>query len=159
MLTVEQKRTDFKPENDDILITNVTVACQKVVRYVSGIAERIRDSLDGHNLESVLLELGLRFHRIVLDHLMKYEYSATGAMAVICDVNEYRKCVASFKVPQVNSLFDTLHTLCKLLQVSPENLKMVCSGDQLSGLDRTVLASFIQLRSDYKTAKLGHQLK
>lgn len=52
-------------------------------------------------------------------------------MAVICDVNEYRKCVATFKIPQINSLFDTLHTLCKLLQVSPENLKMVCSGDQL----------------------------
>lgn len=27
VLTVEQKRTDFKPENDDILITNVTVVC------------------------------------------------------------------------------------------------------------------------------------
>lgn len=50
---------------------------------------------------------------------------------MICDVNEYRKCVANLKIPQVNSLFDTLHTLCKLLQVSPENLKMVCSGDQL----------------------------
>lgn len=58
-------------------------------------------------------------------------YCVPGAMAVICDVNEYRKCVANFKIPQINSLFDTLHTLCKLLQVSPENLKMVCSGDQL----------------------------
>lgn len=28
-----------------------------------------------------------------------------------------------------------------------------------SGLDRTVLVNFIQLRSDYKTAKLGNQLK
>ncbi|XP_042858694.1 exocyst complex component 5-like isoform X1 [Penaeus japonicus] len=159
VLTTEQKRTDFKPDNDDILIANVTTACQRVVRWISVVAERVRDTLDGHNVESALLELGLRLHRTILDHLMKFEYSATGAMAVICDVNEYRKCVASFKLPLVNSLFDTLHTLCKLLQVSPENLKMVCSGDQLSGLDRTVLASFIQLRSDFKTAKLGNQLK
>ncbi|XP_047475468.1 exocyst complex component 5-like [Penaeus chinensis] len=159
VLTTEQKRTDFKPDNDDILIANVTTACQRVVRWISVVAERMRDTLDGHNVESALLELGLRLHRTILDHLMKFEYSATGAMAVICDVNEYRKCVASFKIPLVNSLFDTLHTLCKLLQVSPENLKMVCSGDQLSGLDRTVLASFIQLRSDFKTAKLGNQLK
>ena len=56
-------------------------------------------------------------------------------MAVICDVNEYRKCVAGFKVPLVNNLFDTLHTLCKLLQVSPENLKLVCSGDQLVSIN------------------------
>ncbi|XP_045120957.1 exocyst complex component 5-like isoform X1 [Portunus trituberculatus] len=159
VLTVEQKRTDFKPEDDDMLITNVTVACQRVVRYINLVVERIRDSLDGHNLESVLLELGLRFHRTIFDHLMKFEYSATGAMAVICDVNEYRKCVANFKIPQVNSLFDTLHTLCKLLQVTSKNLKMVCSGDQLSGLDRNILTNFIQLRADYKTAKLGNQLK
>ena len=58
-----------------------------------------------------------------------------GAMALICDVNEYRKAVSSFKQPLVNSLFDTLHTLCKLLQVSPENLKVVCSGDQLVVLE------------------------
>ncbi|CAL4063422.1 unnamed protein product [Meganyctiphanes norvegica] len=159
ILNNEQKRTDFKPDNEDILITNVTSACQKVVRWTNQAIERSRDSLDGQNLESVFMELGLRLHRTILDHLMKFEYNATGAMAVICDVNEYRKCVANLKIPLVNSLFDSLHTLCKLLQVSPENLKMVCSGDQLSGLDRTVLANFIQLRSDYKTAKLGTQLK
>ncbi|XP_064108034.1 exocyst complex component 5-like [Macrobrachium nipponense] len=159
VLTVEQKRTDFKPDDEDILMANVTTACQRVVRWISVVAERVRDSLDGQNLESVLLELGIRLHRTVLEHLMKFEYSSIGAMTVICDVNEYRKCVASFKIPLVNSLFDTLHTLCKLLQVSPENLKVVCSGDQLSGLDRTVLANFIQLRSDFKTAKLGNQLK
>ena len=55
-------------------------ACQRVVRYINGVVERIRDSLDGHNLESVLLELGLRFHRTILDHLMKFEYSATGGL-------------------------------------------------------------------------------
>ncbi|XP_076028740.1 exocyst complex component Sec10 [Oratosquilla oratoria] len=159
LLNSEQKRTDFKPDNDDILIANATPACQHVVRWINSVLEKLRDSLDGHNLESVLLELGIRLHRTIFDHLMRFEYNTTGAMAVICDVNDYRKCVTGFKVPLVNSLFDTLHTLCKLLQVSPENLKQVCSGDQLSGLDRTVLATFIQLRSDYKTAKLGNQLK
>lgn len=27
VLTVEQRRADFKPENDEIIITNVTVVC------------------------------------------------------------------------------------------------------------------------------------
>jgi hypothetical protein len=52
-------------------------------------------------------------------------------MCAICDVNEYRKCVKEFKVPLVNTLFDTLHALCNLLLVKPENLKQVCTGDQL----------------------------
>ena len=159
LLTTHQQKTDFKPSNEEILITNTTTACQKVVRWVGSITEKIRDSLDGHNLESVLLDLGLSLHRTIYDHLTKFEYNTIGAMVVICDVNEYRKCVAGFKVPLVNTLFDTLHTLCKLLQVPPGNLRQVCSGDQLSGLDRNVLGSFIQLRSDFKTAKLGNQLK
>ncbi|KAB7503132.1 Exocyst complex component 5 [Armadillidium nasatum] len=144
---------------DKALTAICNYACQRVVRWVSQTADKLKDSLDGNNLESVLLELGLRLHRVIQEHLLKFEYNNNGAMAVICDVNEYRKCVASFKQPLVNTLFDTLHTLCKLLQVPPENLKLVCSGDQLSGLDRTVLANFIQLRSDYKTNKLGHHFK
>lgn len=46
------------------------------------VAERVRDTLDGHNVESALLELGLRLHRTILDHLMKFEYSATGMVLV-----------------------------------------------------------------------------
>ncbi|KAB7504760.1 Exocyst complex component 5 [Armadillidium nasatum] len=116
---------------DKALTAICNYACQRVVRWVSQTADKLKDSLDGNNLESVLLELGLRLHRVIQEHLLKFEYNNNGAMAVICDVNEYRKCVASFKQPLVNTLFDTLHTLCKLLQVPPENLKLVCSGDQL----------------------------
>ncbi len=52
-------------------------------------------------------------------------------MLAICDVNEYRKCVKEFNVPLVSQLFDTLHGLCNLLVVVPENLKQVCTGEQL----------------------------
>jgi len=55
----------------------------------------------------------------------------SGAMFAICDVNEYRRCAAEFKLPLINQLFDTLHALCNLLVVAPENLKQVCNGDQL----------------------------
>lgn len=52
-------------------------------------------------------------------------------MCAICDVNEYRKCVKKFKITLVDTLFETLHGLCNLLLVKPENLKQVCNGDQL----------------------------
>ena len=52
-------------------------------------------------------------------------------MLAICDVNEYRKCVKEFNVEVVTQLFDTLHSLCNLLVVVPENLKKICSGEQL----------------------------
>lgn len=52
-------------------------------------------------------------------------------MLVICDVNEYRKCMKEFKIPVVSDLFEKLHALCNLLVVVPENLKEVCSGETL----------------------------
>ena len=55
----------------------------------------------------------------------------TGALCAICDVNEYRKCVQEFKIPMITTLFDTLHALCNLLLVMPENLEQVCTGDPL----------------------------
>ncbi|KAG8234088.1 hypothetical protein J437_LFUL014617 [Ladona fulva] len=156
-LQTEQKKTDFKPETDQD--TLASPACIAVVQFVSKMVYRIRDSLDGKNVEALMLELGSRFHRVIYEHLQQFQYNSSGAMCVICDVNEYRKCAKEFRVPLVNTLFDTLHALCNLLLVKPENLKQVCNGDQLAVLERPILLSFIQLRSDYKTQKIANSLK
>ena len=52
-------------------------------------------------------------------------------MLAICDVNEYRKCVKEFGIPVVSQLFNTLHHLCNLLVVVPENLTQACTEEQL----------------------------
>lgn len=128
-LQTEQKKTDFKPETD--VDTLNTPACLVVSQYFSDMIKHIRYSLDGKSLDSVLTELGIRFHRIIYEHLLQFQFNSAGAMCCICDVNEYRKCVKDLNVNIVTSLFDTLHALCNLLLVKPENLNQVCSGDQL----------------------------
>ncbi|XP_033337221.1 exocyst complex component Sec10 [Megalopta genalis] len=153
----EQRKTDFKPETD--VDTLNTPACLTVVQYVTGMIRHIRNTLDGKNLINVRTELGVRFHKVIYDHLQQFQFNSAGAMCAICDMNEYRKCVKELEVDIVTSLFDTLHALCNLLLVKPENLKQVCTGDQLATLDRNVLVNFIQLRSDYKTQKLANCLK
>ncbi|XP_013404550.1 exocyst complex component 5 [Lingula anatina] len=159
VLSTEQKRTDFKPENEEAPMLMYSQACIQVVKYVHGLLRGIRESLDGKNLEAVLTELGIRFHRVVYEHLLQFQYNSLGAMLAICDVNEYRKCVKEFGVLLVTQLFDTLHSLCNLLVVVPENLKQVCTGEHVAGLDKNVMMTFIQLRTDYKTAKLANQFK
>uniref|UniRef100_A0A1B6KSQ6 Exocyst complex component 5 n=1 Tax=Graphocephala atropunctata TaxID=36148 RepID=A0A1B6KSQ6_9HEMI len=156
-LQAEQKKTDFRPETD--VDTLASPACSVVVQYMGSIVAHVRDSLDGKNVEYVMCELGCRFHRVIYDHLLQFTYNSAGAMCAICDVNEYRKCVKELRSPLVTTLFDTLHGLCNLLLVKPENLKQVCTGDTLAGLDRSILLNFIQLRSDYKTQKLASSLK
>lgn len=162
LLQSEQKKTDFKPDTEMATFDQAdraTLACTSVVKFISECVTKMKDSLDGKNVEAVLTELGTRLHKVILDHLLQFQYSSIGAMVVICDLNEYRKCVKEFKVPLLDTLFDTLHALCNLLVVDPVNLKQMCTADQLANLDRSVLMSFVQLRADYKTARLFNQFK
>lgn len=157
ILAGEQKKSDFNPPVTAHATTSTT-ACMRVVKFVNYQVEKIRDSLDGKNIELVLLELGLRLHRVIYDHLQQFTYSSAGVMAVICDVQEYRRCVSEWKVVPVNALFDTLHAMCNLLILPPENLRGAAQGDQLASLDRTILDNWIQLRVDYKSERLGSYL-
>uniref|UniRef100_A0A667XD86 Exocyst complex component 5 n=1 Tax=Myripristis murdjan TaxID=586833 RepID=A0A667XD86_9TELE len=155
ILATEQKKTDFRPEDENNVMIQYTTACSKVCAYVSRQVERVRKSMDGKNVDTVLTELGVRFHRLIHEHLQQYSYSSMGGMLAICDVAEYRRCAKDFRVPLVLQLFDTLHALCNLLVVAPDNLKQVCSGEQLTSLDRNLLHAFVQLRVDYRSARLG----
>uniref|UniRef100_A0A3Q2PNC0 Exocyst complex component 5 n=1 Tax=Fundulus heteroclitus TaxID=8078 RepID=A0A3Q2PNC0_FUNHE len=155
ILTTEQKKTDFRPEDENNVMIQYTAACSKVCAYVSRQVEHVRKSMDGKNVDTVLTELGIRFHRLIHEHLQQFSYSSMGGMLAICDVAEYRRCAKDFKVPLVLQLFDTLHALCNLLVVAPDNLKQVCSGEHLTNLDRNLLHAFVQLRVDYRSARLG----
>ncbi|KAA8582234.1 hypothetical protein FQN60_008974 [Etheostoma spectabile] len=155
ILATEQKKTDFRPEDENNVMIQYTTACSKVCVYVSRQVEHVRKSMDGKNVDTVLTELGIRFHRLIHEHLQQYSYSSMGGMLAICDVAEYRRCAKDFRVPLVLQLFDTLHALCNLLVVAPDNLKQVCSGEQLTNLDRNLLHAFVQLRVDYRSARLG----
>ncbi|XP_041469326.1 exocyst complex component 5-like [Lytechinus variegatus] len=159
LLSTEQKKTDFRPEAEAGMMTPFSPACAKVISYMEKQVETIKRCMDGKNINSTLAELGIRFHRVVYDHLQQFSYNSMGAMLVICDVNEYRRLVKNFKVPVVNTLFEMLHALCNLLVVAPENLRQVITGEQLAGLDKSVVMSFVQLRSDFKTAKIAQLLR
>uniref|UniRef100_A0A8C8CNI0 Exocyst complex component 5 n=1 Tax=Oncorhynchus tshawytscha TaxID=74940 RepID=A0A8C8CNI0_ONCTS len=157
ILATEQKKTDFRPEDENNVMIQCT-AChftRPVCVYVSRQVERVRKSMDGKNVDTVLTELGVRFHHLIHEHLQQYSYSSMGGMLAICDVAEYRKSAKDFRVPLVLQLFDTLHALCNLLVVAPDNLKQVCFGEQLTNLDRNLLHAFVQLRVDYRQARLG----
>ncbi|XP_029454102.1 exocyst complex component 5 isoform X2 [Rhinatrema bivittatum] len=155
ILIAEQKKTDFKPEDENNVLIQYTNACVKVCGYVRKQVEKIRNSMDGKNVDTVLMEFGVRFHRLIYEHLQQYSYSSMGGMLAICDVAEYRKCAKDFKIPLVLQLFDTLHALCNLLVVAPDNLKQVCSGEQLASLEKSMLHAFVQLRADYRSSRLA----
>lgn len=90
--------------------------------------------MDGNNVSSILQDLGVRLHRVIYDHMLQFQYNTAGAMIAICDLNEYRLCTKDLG-PLVVKLFETLHALCNLLLVKPENLKQVSSEDSLVSIN------------------------
>jgi hypothetical protein len=128
-LQSEQKKTDFKPETDDF-DTVASPACKAVSQYITNVIKEIKSNLDGNNVTALLQEVGIRLHRVVYDHLLQFQFNTPGAMVAICDLNEYRSCTKHLG-PLVAELFETLHALCNLLLVKPENLQQVCSEDSL----------------------------
>ena len=75
ILRTEQQKTDFNPVSAKLALNTTSSACLRVVKFVNYQVDRIRGSMDGKNLEMVLLELGLRLHRVIYDHLQVCKYT------------------------------------------------------------------------------------
>ena len=101
ILTSEQKKSDFNEgqasisgkvmPNAALPPTTSTAACNRVVKFVNYQVDKIRESLDGKNIEFVLYELGVRLHWVIYQHMQQFTYSSAGVMAVICDVQVISK--------------------------------------------------------------------
>lgn len=72
-LQSEQKKTDFKPESD--IDTVASSACSAVCQHINVCIAQIKKSIDGENLTEVLQEVGIRFHRVIYEHLLQYQYN------------------------------------------------------------------------------------
>ena len=70
------------------------------------------------------------------------------------DISEYKKCSKKFRSSTVEQLFSILHALVNLLVVVPDNLRQVVTEGHLASLTRDIIESFVQLRTDYKSARL-----
>ncbi|KAI6176323.1 Exocyst complex component 5 [Aphelenchoides bicaudatus] len=154
LLNTEQKKSDFKPEDENRAISAKTNACAKVVYYLSRMYIRIKENVDGGNLSTVLAELGSRFFTTIINHIKSFNYNLTGTMLLISDVNEYRKCVAEWKIAELGKQFEALHALVNLMVVVPENLQEASNAQALHGVDPALINAFVQLRHDAtKTAR------
>lgn len=151
LLRTEQKKNDFLSEE---LASQATAACRHVVEYLHRVITQMKNNLDGENIDIVLGQFGSRLHNLIFEHLQAYNYSSMGGMLAICDIKEYRTAAKALNAINVDHEFDTLHALCNLLVAVPENLRQVCTGDQLANIDKTILHNFVKRRTDYKASNL-----
>lgn len=153
-LKTKQRAADFSDQNAEMAFGqgggSASRASRDVCKYISSTIEIIRDMLDGDNLTAVLCELGTRFHKVIREHLESLkDIGMMGGLLLVCDINAYLEVTKNFEVQLVYQLFDVLKQLCNLLMSPPENIRQVCTSEQLANLDREVLHNFVKLRKDY----------
>lgn len=134
-------------------MTECTQTCSKVIHIVKTQIDVVNECLDGKNVANVLKDFGIKYHKCIYDHVLRFEYNEFGAMALVRDLNEYRQSAKSFKSILVESLFTTLYSLANVLVVAPENLQEICSGENLASLNKDIIESFVKLRADNKLIK------
>ncbi|GET01528.1 exocyst complex component Sec10 [Rhizophagus clarus] len=152
-LLSKQKKVDFKPKDeDDIIASLATTPCNNCVEYLKKVQSSVCQCLDGKNLEHVLIEMGVTFHSILLDHFKKYQVSAAGGLVLTKDIAKYQETVALFKIPQLDDRFEMLRQLGNLFIVKPEILKSVLNEGYLAKIDVKYLLPYLQARTDFRSA-------
>ncbi|XP_048422090.1 exocyst complex component SEC10b [Pyrus x bretschneideri] len=156
LLSAEQKVTDYRsPEDGFAPDHRPTNACTRVVAYLSRVLESAFTALEGLNKQAFLTELGSRLHKGLLNHWQKFTFNPSGGLRLKRDITEYGEFVRSFNAPSVDEKFELLGIMANVFIVAPESLSTLFEGTPSIRKDAQ---RFIELRDDYKSAKLAARL-
>ncbi|XP_011023274.1 PREDICTED: LOW QUALITY PROTEIN: exocyst complex component SEC10-like [Populus euphratica] len=156
LLPAEQKATDYRSPDDGMAPDHrPTNACTKVVAYLSRVLEAAFTALEALNKQAFLTELGNRLHKGLLNHWQKFTFNPSGGLRLKRDITEYGEFVRSFNAPSIDEKFELLGIMANVFIVAPESLSTLFEGTPSIRKDAQ---RFIQLREDYKSAKLASRL-
>ncbi|KAK4491144.1 hypothetical protein RD792_001868 [Penstemon davidsonii] len=156
LLSAEQKATDYRSPDDGIGPDHrATNACARVVAYLSRVLEAAFTALEGLNKQAFLTELGNRLHKGLVNHWQKFTFNPSGGLRLKRDITEYGEFVRSFNAPTIDEKFELLGIMANVFIVAPESLSTLFEGTPSIRKDAQ---RFIQLRDDYKSAKLAAKL-
>lgn len=144
----QQKKTDFRPREDDIMVMNETQACRDVAAFLTRVATQATAALSGRNLSLFLAELARGLRSLVLAHLLKFTISQVGGLSVSKDMNRYVELVRGWPTGEElePGTMDVLTDVSTLFIIGPEALR-----DRLraaGGVDAQELKGFIGRRDD-----------
>ncbi|KAL6641693.1 hypothetical protein ACP70R_019874 [Stipagrostis hirtigluma subsp. patula] len=177
LLSSEQKATDYRSPDDGAAPDHrPTNACTRIVAYLSRVLEVAFSALEGLNKQSFLTELVQRRLLASLGKLLafgafgrsitcfklpqtgpmaQFTFSPSGGLRLKRDITEYGDFVRSFSAPSIDEKFELLGIMANVFIVAPESLASLFEGTPSIRKDAL---RFIQLRDDYKTAKIASML-
>jgi len=101
------------------------------------------------NAETLLTEIGVAFHGLLLDHLRKYTVSAAGGIMLTKDLALYQEAIGTFGIGVVSDRFEMLRQLGNLFIVQASVLKSYMREGHLAKIDERLLRPYLLRRADY----------
>lgn len=145
-----QRRSDFLPKDDDVMFARLnTDPCLAIVEALEALEQAASTHLTERTRESLLREVGIGFHALLLEHLKKFTVSATGGLMLTKDLAMYQDVACRFRVPIVADRFEMLRQLGTLFIVQPSVLKSYMREGHLAGIDEMLLRPYLYRREDY----------
>ncbi|KAI0772013.1 exocyst complex protein [Trametes elegans] len=152
----KQKKTDFKPRNDDLSFARVnTEPCVACCEMLEKVRDAAKANLSGKNLEVFMTEVGVAFHGLLLDHLKKFPVSATGGLMLAKDLKSYQDTIDTFSIPSLHERFEFIRQLGNVFLVKPDILKSYITEGYLGRIDANLLRPYLAQRSDWGQAEKG----
>ncbi|KAF1840551.1 exocyst complex component Sec10 [Cucurbitaria berberidis CBS 394.84] len=147
----QQKKTDFRPREEDHMVMSETQACREVSTFLTRVATQATAALSGRNLSLFLAELARGLRSLVLAHLLKFTISQVGGLSVSKDMNRYVELVRGWPTGEEleTGAMDVLTDVSTLFIIGPEALR-----DRLraaGGMDAQELKGYIGRRDDVNT--------
>ncbi|KAI8388105.1 exocyst complex component Sec10-like protein [Radiomyces spectabilis] len=158
-LLAKQKKNDFRPRDEEVVMMSAgTTPCMLCVEFITKVYRSARETLQGKNLENLLLRIGNNFYSMLLDHFKKFYVTPTGGLLMTKDIAKYQEVIRMFNIPALNDRFEMLRQLGNIFLVKPEILRSILSEGYLARLGSDVLLPYLEKRVDFKSAKLDRML-
>ena len=147
MLT-QQRKLDFSDRSSGCIATPTAV---QVTDYFVKLVELVKETTTGQNHYTISAELGLRFHRDLMDHLDGFHFNTEEGMTLICDVKQYRDAAVLLNVEMTTKLFNEMVLLANLLVVKSSDLLGLCQEILKNVQSLESVGYFLRLRDDFKS--------
>ncbi|BEI80543.1 hypothetical protein CcaverHIS002_0110720 [Cutaneotrichosporon cavernicola] len=150
-LLLKQRKNDYKPKNDDLSFARTnTEPCDLICDFLGNL-QAASTALSGKNREAFLLEVGVAFHSLLLDHYKKFPVNPTGGLMLTKDLASYQEAIAAYNIPALNDRFDMLRQLGNSFIVQPDVLRSYMTESHLGRIDARLLRPYLQQRSDWSS--------
>lgn len=151
-----QRKDDFLPPETAAVPEAPTMAATTVKALLVAAAREVNGALAGPNLQSFRDEMAERAYSLVVAHLCRFTFSQTGALQLKHDVGEYLKALRAIGSSAAAEAADTeLNAMVSILIISPGSLLGVVDGSLR--MDRREALRFVQLREDFRSARVGNK--